>query len=180
MKRSRPSLPCASHPKILSQSSLDPKGLTNFDAFTRKASLDYGVPIPDRIQGPGDAIGALHRLLQRTPNIYFRSRDVADDLVTLRSIYQDDRTYTAVVVAFWKEIRRALRDPANYGGELRHNLDGVRRSKFSAEHEQDAVLRLLIRPYRDGMQIIALRHRHDPPDMYALAAQWFAEIQRPG
>ncbi|MBC5798904.1 MAG: hypothetical protein GIX03_11855 [Candidatus Eremiobacteraeota bacterium] len=68
------------------------------------------------MQGPGDAGGALHGLLQRTPNIYFRARDLADDLITLRGVYRDDNDYVAVLVAFWKEIRRALRDRENYGG----------------------------------------------------------------
>lgn len=137
------------------------------------------MPIPAEIRGPGDAIGTLHRLLKHTPNIYFRPRDIADDLVALRAIYSDDGAYTAVLVAFWKEIRRALRDRENYGGdngELRDNLAGVRRNKFAPEDDREADLRLLIRPYRQGIQIIALRHRHDPPGIYGLAARRLSEI----
>lgn len=138
------------------------------------------MPIPAEIQTAGDAIGALHRLLQHTPNIFIRPRDVGDDLIALRIIYRDDRAFTAVLVAFCKEIRRALRGPMNYGGELRHNLADIRRKKFPAEDDQDAdaVLRLLIRPYQNGVQIIALRHRHDPPGIYELAARHFTETKR--
>ena len=144
-----------------------------------RALLGNCVPIPTEIRGPGDAIGALHRLLKRTANLYFRPRDIADDLIALRRIYRDDDAYTAALVAFWKEIRRALRDREHYGGtdgELRRDLAGVRRSRFPPEGRRDAALRLLMRPYRDGVQIIALRHRLDPPGMYRLAVQRLYEI----
>ena len=137
------------------------------------------MPIPAEIRGPGDAIGALQRLLKQTPNIYFRPRDIADDLIELRALYSDDRAYTAVLVAFWKEIRRALRDRENYGGEngeLQDSLAGVRRNKFPPEDGHDALLRLLMRPYRDGIQIIALRHRREPPGIYGLAERRLSEI----
>lgn len=110
-----------------------------------------------------------------------RPRDLADDLMTLRGVYRDDNDYMAALVASLKEIRRAFRDRENYGGvkgELRHDLTGVRRNKFPPENQHDAVLRLVIRPYRDGIQILALRHRHDPPDMYRLAAQRLTQILR--
>jgi hypothetical protein len=134
------------------------------------------VPIPDEIRGPGDAVGALQRFLQRTPTIYFRPRDLADDLIALRGVYINDDDYTAVLVAFWKEIRRALRNPKVYGGEqgeLRRDLAGVRRYRFPPEGQHGAVLRLLVRPYRDGIHIVAMRHRHEPPGMYGLAEERF-------
>jgi hypothetical protein len=89
------------------------------------------MPIPGEIRGPGDAVGALQHLFQRTANLYFRPSDLADDLIALPSIYTSDDEYTAALVAFWKEVRRALRDPQSYGGEkgeLRGSLAGVRRN----------------------------------------------------
>lgn len=147
----------------------------------KKVLLGHGMPIHAEIRGPGDAVGALQQLFRRTPNLYFHPPHIAEDLIALRSIYRDDEAYTGVLVAFWKEIRRALRDPKRYGGkngELRNSLAGVRRNKFPPEDGRDAVLRLLVRPYRDGIQVIAMRHRRDPPGMYGLAARRFTELRR--
>lgn len=135
------------------------------------------MPIPAEIQGPGDAVGALFRYLARTPQAYFKVRHLNDDLQSLRSIFSDG-DYTAALVAFLKELPRALRDPAHYGGALEDSLQGVRRHKFCLEDQRDAILRLLEYPYRDGMHIIALRHRHDPPGMYGIAAARFADLLR--
>jgi hypothetical protein len=123
------------------------------------------VPIPDNMKGPADAVGALYRYLKQTPTIYFNPRDLRDDLQTLRALF-NDADYTAALVAFLKELQRAMRDPTNYGGELSYQFAGVRRHKFPLEDQREAILRMLEKPFRGGMYLLAIRHRHEPEDSY--------------
>lgn len=179
MRLSRHSCPSEFQRGVKSRSFLGRKLQPLSEGFTTRIWRAEFVPIPDAIRGPGEAIEALQRLIGRTPTIFIRPRDFADDLLALRSVFTDDEDYTAALVAFWKEIRRALRDKERYGGadgELSRNLVGVRRAKFPLEDRRNAVLRLSIRPYGKGIQIIAMRHRHQPTGMYRLSAERLSAI----
>lgn len=118
--------------------------------------------------GPGEAIGSLLTLLE-DPRIEFAKPDVKDDLADLRQAYCSDRGYAHAVLAFVKEITRALRNPTAYGGEHQRKLAGVRRGEFAPLNSTDADLRLVIRPLPDGLRLIAMRHRHLPTGMHALS-----------
>ena len=111
---------------------------------------------PAKADGPGDAIGALQRLLSN-PVLKFRPRDLAEDLCDLHVSFKTDAAYAAAVLAFIREIQRAMRNPSAHGDELQHTLTGLRRGKFTPIGSKVACLRLVVRPYQGGLHVVAMR-----------------------
>lgn len=69
-----------------------------------------------------------------------------------------------------RAITCAVAKPSNYGIALDHDLASWRRSRFPARPGGESNLRIVFRPFKDGIELLAFGYRDDP-SIYHTAAQ---------
>jgi mRNA-degrading endonuclease YafQ of YafQ-DinJ toxin-antitoxin module len=115
------------------------------------------------VGAPADAIREFVRELVKLP-IVAQSSHVKDDIAELRRAYPQDDEFAQALRSVTRRLRNLRPDE---GSELDHELDGWWRVKFSSGiDEQRADLRIIFRPTKDGFELRAFGHRHDPASIY--------------
>jgi hypothetical protein len=120
---------------------------------------------------PSEAIRLLFKVLG-IAGIRIVPSYVAHDLANIRRARPDDEKFAAAVNAVAKEILLASKSPATFGVEVRHELEGWRRSKFASGAGGGAHLRLIFRPTKPaGIEILAFGDRAVPQSVYSTAKE---------
>jgi hypothetical protein len=118
------------------------------------------------VGAPADAIREFVRTLAE---LRFRAKPhhMKDDVADLRRAFPSDSAFAQALRAVTNRLRN-LR--AGEGVELDHDLDGWSRVKFSSGAVDHADLRIIFRSDRDGFELRAFGHRHEPESVYFRAA----------
>jgi murein DD-endopeptidase MepM/ murein hydrolase activator NlpD len=125
--------------------------------------------VSDTSLSPSDAIKILGQTIG-VEGVKIVPAYVARDLANVRRARPNDVDFTAAVLAIAREIRSAQTAPAQFGAAVEHELEGWRRSKFSAKVTEKADLRLVFRPARPtGIEILAFGDRDFPETVYHTA-----------
>lgn len=111
---------------------------------------------------PADAIREFVRELVKLP-IAARSAHVKEDIAGLRRAFPQDDEFARALRSVTRRLRNLRPDE---GSELDHELDGWWRVKFSSGFDERADLRIIFRPIKDGFELRAFGHRHDPASIY--------------
>jgi hypothetical protein len=118
------------------------------------------------VGAPADAIREFVRSLAHLP-IAAKPHHVKDDVAELRRAFQSDEAFAQALRAVARRLRN-LR--TGDGAILNHDLDGWSRVKFSSGNVDYADLRIIFRQDRDGFELRAFGHRHEPESVYFRAA----------
>ena len=115
---------------------------------------------------PADAIREFVRALATLP-IAAQPAHVKDDVADLRRAFPRDDDFAQALQSVTRRLRNLRPDE---GLELDHELDGWWRVKFSSGIDERADLRIIFRPTKDGFELRAFGHRHDPASIYFTSA----------
>jgi len=115
---------------------------------------------------PADAIREFVRALATLP-IAADPAHVKDDVAALRRAFPRDDDFTRALQSVTRHLHNLRPDKVS---ELDHELAGWWRLKFSSGIDQRADLRIIFRPTKDGFELRAFGHRHDPASIYFRSA----------
>jgi hypothetical protein len=114
---------------------------------------------------PADAIREFVRTLVDLP-IAAKPQHVKVDVAELRRAFQNDEEFARALRA----VTRRLRNLRTGGAQLKYDLDGWSRVKFSSGNVDHADLRIIFREGQGEFELRAFGHRHEPESVYFRAA----------